>query len=197
MTVSKESIVAASIKILNRDGIERLSMRTLAKELEIKAASLYWHIKDKRELYGAIAEHLCGGFNVPDNSNDPKGYLTESSKAYRAILLSVRDSVAVMEESPPITPRRVEIIKTQADALLKMGIKPQNLMTVANLLNNYVLSFVADELRMKNTPVEEMARISKILSPAELPAISNAKDYDGQFLYGLQVVFAGLATVEN
>ena len=197
MAVSKELIVAAAIKILNRDGVERLSMRTLAKELEIKAASLYWHIKDKRELYGEIAEFLCGGFKIPDNSNDPEAYLTESSQAYRAILLSTRDSVAVLEESPPTTPRRVEIIKAQAEALLKMGIKPQNLMTAANLLNNYVLSFVADELRMKNTTAEEMAKLEKFLSPAEFPALSSAKDYDEQFLYGLRVVFAGLAAVEN
>jgi len=40
MEVSKKAIVEASVKILNRDGIERLSMRAIAKELNIGVAVL-------------------------------------------------------------------------------------------------------------------------------------------------------------
>jgi TetR/AcrR family transcriptional regulator, tetracycline repressor protein len=195
MAISKETIVEASIKILNRDGIENLTMRTIAKELKIKAASLYWHISGKTELYGAIAEYLCSQFHMPENTDDVRAYLEEMFKAYRIMLLSTRDAVPVLENSIPITPKRMEIIKKIADALLTMGILEKNLMTISNLLNNYVLSFVADEVRFKNTPAEAYADFPETDWPFDRRKIENI-DYDEQFLYGLRVLFAGLEAVE-
>ncbi|MDR1218798.1 MAG: TetR family transcriptional regulator, partial [Treponema sp.] len=47
MALSQETIVKAALELLNRDGIDNLTMRTLAAFLDTKAASLYRHIKDK------------------------------------------------------------------------------------------------------------------------------------------------------
>ncbi|MDD4429442.1 MAG: TetR/AcrR family transcriptional regulator C-terminal domain-containing protein [Paludibacter sp.] len=197
MAISKEKIVVASIKILNRDGIEKLTMRTVAKELGIKASSLYWHVSGKLELYGAIAEHLCSQYDKPGNMGDVKDYLVEMLKSYRAMLLSMRDAVPIFENSLPITPKRVEIISATYDALLKLGIQKKNLVTVANLLNNYVLSFVADEVRFKNTKPETFADISNMLGVIDQRSEPEDDDFEGHFLYGLRVLFAGLEAVET
>ena len=197
MAISKEMIVDASLKILNRDGIEGLSMRTIAKELNIKAASLYWHFSGKLDLYGAIAEYLCSLYEMPEESDNPKDYLFASYGAYRAMLLSTRDSVPVLENSIPITPCRIEIIRAISKALLKMGVKEENLTTVSNLLNNYVLSFVADECRFKNTPPDKLQEFRKMLSPQDRLFLSIPNDFDEQFSYGLRVLFAGLEVMRT
>ena len=194
MAISKKGIVEASIKILNRDGIENLTMRTIAKELRIKAASLYWHVSGKLELYGEIAEYLCSQFQMPKR-DDVKSFLEETHKAYRTMLLSTRDAVPIFEDSIPNTPKRIEIIRITMDALLGMGIPDKNIVTIANLLNNYVLSFVADEVRFKNTPPEVFVDFSEMLGTFDRRMFANM-DYDEQFLYGLRVIFAGLETIE-
>jgi AcrR family transcriptional regulator len=196
MAISRETIVDASVTILNRDGIEGLSMRLLAKELDIKAASLYWHFKGKEELYGAIAEHLCTQLVLPDNTADAKSYLFEAHKRYRAMLLGTRDAVAICENSIPSTPKRLEIIGAIGDKMLEFGVKEKNLMTASNLVNNYVLSFVADEYRFKNTPPEKMQELEKLMTAREMQLLRSSSDYDEQFLYGLNVLFAGLDAVE-
>ena len=196
MAVTRETIVEASVEILNRDGIEALSMRTIAKELNIKAASLYWHFSGKLDLYGAIAEYLCSFYEMPEESDNPQDYLISSYRAYRAMLLSTRDSVTVLENSIPDTPRRLEIIHAISKELVKMGVRKENLMTVSNLLNNYVLSFVADECRFKNTPPDKIRKLEEMFGFQDnlLPRASN--DFDDQFLLGLRVLFSGLdATV--
>ncbi|MDR3278423.1 MAG: TetR/AcrR family transcriptional regulator C-terminal domain-containing protein [Oscillospiraceae bacterium] len=192
MAVSKEMIVRASIELLNRDGAPGLTMRNLARALGIKAASLYWHIRDKRELYGEIAELLCGRMVMPEENENAGEYLSGVHRAYRAILLTVRDSVPIFEESVPNTPRRIEIIRAIGGALLKMGVKENNLMTAGNLLNNYVLSFTADECRLKTRTPEEIAAFSAQLSDSDRAAFVSVDDYDGQFDYGLRVLLAGL-----
>jgi AcrR family transcriptional regulator len=195
MAVSKETIVQASIEILNRDGISGLSMRNLANALGIKAASLYWHIKDKQELYGEIAEFLCRFMVMPEVNENAGEYLAAVQRAYRAMLLTVRDSVPIFEESVPNTPRRVEIIAAIGDALLKMGVRERNLMTAGNLLNNYVLSFTADECRIKNRTPEEIALFAASFDDSSKAMFAVTDDYDAQFDYGLRVLFAGLENV--
>jgi AcrR family transcriptional regulator len=195
MAASKGTIVEASIALLNRDGIAGLTMRNIAQELGIKAASLYWHINDKTALYGEIAEFLCGQLVLPEERGNARDYLMGVYRAYRAMLLTVRDSATIFEESIPNTPCRIAIIMAIGNALREMGVKERNLMTTGNLLNNYVLSFTADECRIKNRTPEERAAFAARLSDSSKAVFISVDDYDEQFDYGLRVLFAGLETV--
>ncbi|MCL2215021.1 MAG: TetR/AcrR family transcriptional regulator C-terminal domain-containing protein [Treponema sp.] len=207
MGITNNDIVEASIKILSRDGIAGLSMRSIAKELNIKAPSLYFHIKGKTELYDGIAEYMCVKCAKPDVSLEAKDYLTEAAKLYRAMLLSVKDSVRIFEDSSPNTPCRVGIIRDWVARISKIGVSEKNLLIVANLINNYVLSFTAYELRLKkrNTP-KEIQAIHEMLSFSTMaPKCSkgtgargskskfiNKHDFDEQFTFGLRLIIAGI-----
>lgn len=56
MALRKEQIVRTALVILQHDGLEGLTLRKLAAALNIQAASLYWHVKDKKDLLDEIAE---------------------------------------------------------------------------------------------------------------------------------------------
>jgi len=88
----REEIVASARRILEAEGPDGLTMRTLADRLEIRAPSLYKHIADKGELEALlIAEALTGMgeslhaalAKVPARSPRKRG-LTALAKAYRA-----------------------------------------------------------------------------------------------------------------
>lgn len=57
--LNKDTIIEVAIKILNTDGLNKLSMRSLADKLEIKASSLYWYFKNKDEVLLYISEYIC------------------------------------------------------------------------------------------------------------------------------------------
>src|SRR5258708_22888176 len=54
--LSRERLVGAALQLINEDGLDALSMRALADRLDVKAASLYWHVRDRRGLLGVLAE---------------------------------------------------------------------------------------------------------------------------------------------
>lgn len=191
MAISKENIVQASIEILNRDGIENLSMRTLAKELDIKAASLYWHISSKQNLYGLIAEELCSKIENPCSLDDPMNYILDLNMQFRRVLLEVRDSISIFTDSLPNTPNRLKIIKDILYCLSKLGVKEENCVTAANMINNYVLSFTADEIRMRATPPEAFEKLGDSMGIKGL----KFDNFDEQFLYGMNVLFAGFKVI--
>src|SRR3989442_9174879 len=56
--LTRDRLVAAALELINEDGLDALSMRSLANRLQVKAASLYWHVRDRRELLELLAESI-------------------------------------------------------------------------------------------------------------------------------------------
>jgi TetR/AcrR family tetracycline transcriptional repressor len=191
MEISPETIVGAAIDILNRDGLEKLSMRSLAAVLGVKAPALYWHIKNKQELIDQIAEKISAEMLTSCGLGNARKYLVEFAHVYRKKLLEVRDSVAVFLSSYPSTPARCETIKNAMISLLHIGIKEKHCLIAAGMYNNYVLSFVADELVFKANPAGQPPFINTILGTGY-----EKMSFDEQFDCGLKVLFAGFKTLE-
>jgi AcrR family transcriptional regulator len=191
MTNSRETVMNAAITILNREGIEKLTMRALADELGIKAASLYNHFKDKQSLYNALSEKICAEMRPSCGLADAKGYLMENALLYRKGLLKVRDAVKILAASPPLTPIRAELTKNALLCLLRSGIKDENCIVAGRLFNNYVLSFVSDETAILD---EGWAKANPYIAifGVNYKPISN----DEQFFRGLNALFAGFKTLE-
>jgi AcrR family transcriptional regulator len=191
MSISQETIVMAALDILNREGIDKLTMRTIAASLDTKAASLYRHIKDKSDLYNLIAEKVCSEIRPSCGLSNAKNYLIEAAGLYRQKLLALRDSVEIFIHSPPTTPIRLELIKNIMISLLHIGIKEKNCMIASHIFNNYILSFVADEVIFRNIPSDVPNPFEAILGiNFEKPT------FDEQFNCGLDVLFAGFKILE-
>ena len=55
-TLTREQIVTAAMELVDRDGLQALSMRKLAAELGVGTMSLYYHVPDKSALYDLILD---------------------------------------------------------------------------------------------------------------------------------------------
>src|SRR5579862_7177702 len=62
--LTRESIVASAIQILRAEGLERVTMRRLAQELDTGAASLYVYVRNTAELHAAMLEELLGQIDL-------------------------------------------------------------------------------------------------------------------------------------
>ena len=195
MPTAKEKVIQAAISILNREGADNLTMRTLAHELNRTAASLYNHIRNKQELFGEIAEYMCMDFVIPKKTLSPLDFMTEAHRAYRTMLQTVRDSPVVFENSLPITPGRVALIRTISEAYIAFGVPRELLMMVSNMVNNYVLSFVADEYRFKSRSAEEVKAFITEMNIDAPAIVLSPIDFDTQFDYGLQILFAWIESI--
>ncbi|MER8101356.1 helix-turn-helix domain-containing protein [Kitasatospora sp. NPDC094016] len=58
------SVVAAAHRVIERDGIDALTMRAVAAELGTAAASLYRHVADRDSLLLAVLEEVAAGLPV-------------------------------------------------------------------------------------------------------------------------------------
>src|SRR5579862_1206401 len=64
--ITQKVIVETALGILDSDGLEALSMRRIAEELDTGAASLYWHVGSKDGLLDLLFDHVIGEQQIPD-----------------------------------------------------------------------------------------------------------------------------------
>src|SRR5262245_54894394 len=53
-----DRIVTTAIELVDREGLDALSMRRLGTELDAGATTLYWHVKNKDELLDLMLDQL-------------------------------------------------------------------------------------------------------------------------------------------
>jgi len=85
MTRRDEAIDAAE-RILEREGLEAVTMRRLAEEVGIRAPSLYKHLASKAEILGGLQERALVRLAAALSAAD--GDLTGLARAYRQWALS-------------------------------------------------------------------------------------------------------------
>lgn len=183
MKITQSSILMAATEILNSKGIESLSMRALATKLDVKAASLYFHIKNKEDLFEQISEGISKVvYDQISKMDNPT--MTDLSIIFRRELKTIQDSPRIFEITFPFTPYRTKLIQFSIGQLSKLGVPDQYLTAAGNLVNNYILSFVADEQFFARVDPSEFR--SDIVSPIDM-----AKP-DDSFDYGLNLILAGI-----
>jgi hypothetical protein len=189
--LSKETIVKAAIELLNKEGIDKLTMRSLAASLDTKAASLYRHVKDKKDLYDLIVEKVISEIKPSCSLSDAKKYLFEISKLYRQKLLDLRDSVEIFTRSRIATSSRFELMKNVMICLLHLGVKENKCIVAFHMLSNYVLSSVTDELMFRSFQPNASNAYELILGTG-----FEWLSFDEQFNCGLEVLFTGITALK-
>jgi AcrR family transcriptional regulator len=65
-------VVDAAAAVVDRDGIDGLTMRRVAEELDSSPMALYRHVRDKDELLVALLDRLVERLPRPDLPEDPR-----------------------------------------------------------------------------------------------------------------------------
>ena len=87
--ISRASAVAASIEIIDSEGLDAFSLPRLAKHLGVRAPSLYHHFADKSEILEAVARQITGAGTLPRRKPGPdwpEFFVTLSMNLRRSIL---------------------------------------------------------------------------------------------------------------
>ncbi|MDT0437032.1 MULTISPECIES: TetR/AcrR family transcriptional regulator [Streptomyces] len=87
--LDRERITAATVRLLDAEGLARFSMRRLAAELNVTAMSVYWYVDTKDDLLELALDAVYGELPPPDPAapQEWRGGLRELARAYRSLLV--------------------------------------------------------------------------------------------------------------
>lgn len=105
MGLKKDKIIQRAIEVLDRDGLEGVTLRRLAKELGVQAGSIYYHISDKdtllSEMANVILEERFAGFDFENDRRDWTEWLDTLAHELRAAMLTHREGARVVAGAHP------------------------------------------------------------------------------------------------
>jgi len=173
-----ERIVQAAWALVDREGVDALSTRTLAAELNVKGPALYWHMKSMQELLGLMMEHALRDSIVMPSAGLPwPQWLREVTVAQRRVLLAHRDSGRIASYSLPSERTRTEIVPRIIEPLIRAGFRREDATAAAGALASFVLGWVIYEQ-----------------GPETRSFVASLVDLDSSFEYGLSAFIQGLVS---
>ncbi len=87
-TLSPEAIVHAAIELIDRDGLDAVTIRRLADRLGVRPMSLYTYFRDKDAILLAVTAELLSRFQWPDPGLDDVAWLRQVMRAYFELFIT-------------------------------------------------------------------------------------------------------------
>jgi AcrR family transcriptional regulator len=146
--LTREAIVAAAMRVLDRDGLDGFSMRRVGEELNTGAASLYWHVGSKDGLLDLILEEVIGEQVADIPEPDPDRWqeqIKDVARTMRRTILRHRDVVEISIGRIPMGPNALRLSEGVIGILRAGGVPDELAVQSFLLLISAVNGFTMDE----------------------------------------------------
>jgi TetR/AcrR family tetracycline transcriptional repressor len=100
--LSREAVLARAELLIDRDGCSAFSLRSLARELDVRPAALYNHVANREELLQAVTDRFVAGFAVSgaDDRPWPEWVRTVAADLRRRMLSHPERAELVLTRAP-------------------------------------------------------------------------------------------------
>lgn len=201
--LTKELIISTAIAIVDKGGISALSMRSLAKQLNVEAMSLYHHMKNKDDLINQMVDSLISRIELCGETN-----------GWYEIMFNRAISAKKLFQSHPWLPflidtqiesgiERLQYLEKMLATLRLAGFSVELTLRAISLIDSYIYGYCRQISHVKNddkTRQENAERFSDNLPRGDFPFLSemaahvaeSGYDENTDFLFGLNLVLSGL-----
>lgn len=204
--LTRPRVVAAALAIVDRDGIDGLTMRALGRELGVDPMAAYHWFPNKPAILQGVGEAVLSeiGLVEADPSVSWRDVATAMAREYRAALLRHPAALPVTSTQPVMTPRGFELIERTSAALVAGGLTAGAALESINTIAAFVIGSAVAEVGV--TPGaepltrEEVAAAYADMDSVRFPILAAAMsetmaqmaDDDGQFETATDVLIRGL-----
>jgi AcrR family transcriptional regulator len=159
-----DEIVGAAVAVADAEGTEAVSMRRIARDLDVGTMSLYWYVSSKEELHQLMLEQVQAEVEAPAPSGDWQADLRGYARAMRAALRRhpwAIDYIGVGPPSGPNDARNADRLIGALDGLgLDMDCATRLLMTFSTYVMGAALREI-QEIRWQHTAAELTADMTE------------------------------------
>ncbi|MFJ9039201.1 TetR/AcrR family transcriptional regulator C-terminal domain-containing protein [Streptomyces sp. NPDC102406] len=210
--LDKAHVADTALDLLNDVGLEGLTLRAIAKELNVQAPALYWHFKNKQALLDEMATVMFrrmtetdSGIGVEMTGGATTGetwqeWLIQGNRRLRATLLRYRDGAKVFSGSRFTGTEHGAEMEANLRLLIDAGFTADQAAWASTTTYMYTLGFVTEEQGVRPLPGEErpgydVEKRAELLADYPLAAAAGGQlfaAYDERFEEGLRLIVAGV-----
>ena len=196
----REAIAAEALRIADAEGLDSLSMRTLADRLGVGTMTLYGYYRSKDELLDAMVDAAVTERPPFPAEGGWRERLHEVVMTARRALLRHPSLVELRVRRPVLRPEALRFGEAVLGILRGAGLPPREAARAFRLLFTYTFGYAALSPAGATEQSREAARAALARLPRdEFPAItesleeaSDAMGGEEAFAFGLDVILDGI-----
>ena len=195
--LSRDRVLRAALDLVDREGVEALTMRRLGRELGVEAMSLYGYVDSKEDLIEGVVEQVFRQMPlIVPGPGTWQDRVRRHAAAYRQVLLDHPNAVRLVAGRPVITEGTAAFVESALAELTSMGLPLELADRVLGVIASFTLGLVSEQVG--NAGRDEATRpLRDDISPERVPFVSQLDvmkpvDYDREFELGLDFIVAGL-----
>ncbi|WNG95345.1 TetR/AcrR family transcriptional regulator C-terminal domain-containing protein [Mycobacterium sp. ITM-2016-00318] len=208
MAINRSTILRAALTVIDRDGVDGLSMRRLSEAVGRDPTVLYRHVPNKAALLDGVAEILLGQLRVDTADPDWAGQLRAIAHEFRRLAVTHPNAVPLLVTRPLATPlgqRPPGMLRPLEDVvalLTSAGFSGADALHIYRVLFGFLHGHILDELQEVIERPEETDDVLRLglhrLEVTEFPQVRALApmlaSYDGEAELdrGLDLLFFGL-----
>jgi AcrR family transcriptional regulator len=202
--VPLDRIIDTALQIVDEEGADALSMRTLAQRLESGTATLYRHFANRSEMIAHVVDRVFGEVEFSAEELATMGWQRACESFARAMfemLRCHRNVAPLLVEQAPIGHNAMAQRERLLAVLIDNGFTPPLAARSYATLARYVLGF-ALQLSGHESDHQQLSAVFHKLDPQMFPATHTVANYlpvplDEEFALGLELIIDGLAKMRR
>ena len=203
--LSKQRVVAEAVRLADREGVDGLSMRRLARVLDAGAMSLYHYVASKDELLDAMIDVVFEEIELPPEEADWQSAMRREAASMQQVLAHHPWAIALMESRTTPGPANLRHREAVTACLRRAGFSVVTATHANWLINSYVYGYALQAASLPFDTADELADMTEDvylpqIPPDQFPYLNEsaaalmAAGYDPteEFGFGLDLVLAAL-----
>lgn len=188
--LSRETVLAAALAVLDVGGAGALTMRRVAAELGVEAASLYAHVRNKDDMLDGALDLVLDSIEVPLRAASPREWLVAGYSAYRAALVPHPGAVAATTSRVRFSTAQFRLLERVIETLESTGLSTDDAVLGHITLVSFTLGFVVGEVGRPSSVPRELLATSPVMQRS-FPVVGR-HSVDERFRHGLEMILDGI-----
>lgn len=145
--LTRAGIVTVAVEVMQAEGLDRVTMRRLAQELDTGAASLYVYVRNTAELHAAMLEQLLGQVDLSPvtAAGDWRDRLIKVLSSYTSILFGQPGLAQSVLVTRPSGPAYLSLAEGILALLSAGGVPPARAAWAVDILLHFATSTAAEQ----------------------------------------------------
>ena len=204
MSLDREKVVRAALRLLDQAGLDGLTLRGLAKELRVQAPALYWHFRSKQELLDEMATRVLADSMeemLPGAKGNWRAWALHFGRGVRRMLLRHRDGAKMLSGTYLTDSSLCAPMEGALRKFVDAGFSGLEAARAFRTIYCYAVGFAIEEQAVypqtgKRAPRYDPMRRSRRIDPDRFPILLATGEkiykFDAEFEKGLRVIIHGL-----
>ncbi|HEX8864556.1 MAG TPA: TetR family transcriptional regulator [Lentzea sp.] len=179
--LSRESIVEATLKVIDAEGTAAVGMRSVARALGVDAKSLYNHVDGKDGLLDAVTEHLLGSLELPAPTGNPRHDLHAIAAGFRAQALKHPQAAPLVLTRQLASPQALAPVNAVLKVLVDAGAGTEEAVHMLRMLLATLIGTLLREVSAAPTFGDSDNGREQTLRTSGLDALAEAAEHLARF----------------